>query len=117
MKSLYGDRSRLTPEIHRHYLEPLREPAERRGCWTFPRQIIGSSEWLKGLWEKRAALEGNAILLAWGMKDIAFREKELSTWSESFPKARVIPYEDAGHFVAEEKPDELAGEISAIIGD
>lgn len=43
-------------------------------------------------------------LLAWGMKDIAFREKELKRWMELFPAARVIRYEDAGHFLSEEKP-------------
>jgi haloalkane dehalogenase len=112
---LYADRSRLTPEIHRHYLEPLSEPAERKGCWTFPKQIVGSTEWLSELWENRSALGENNILLAWGMKDIAFREKELNRWSQSFPNARVIRYEDAGHFVAEEKPAELTGAIEDLL--
>jgi haloalkane dehalogenase len=117
LKKLYGDKSRLTPEIHRHYLEPLGEPAERKGCWTLPKQIIGSTVWLKGLWEKRGSLEGKSILFAWGMKDIAFRKKELNRWTESFPEARVICYEDAGHFVSEEKPDELVTAIKELLVD
>jgi pimeloyl-ACP methyl ester carboxylesterase len=38
------------------------------------------------------------------MKDIAFREKELQTWLELFPQARLIRLEDAGHYPQEEKP-------------
>ena len=45
-------------------------------------------------------------LITWGMKGIAFREKELNHRAKHFP--------NAGHFVAEEKPDELISEIRAI---
>ena len=50
------------------------------------------------------------------MKDIGFREKELKTWMNAFPRAKVVRFEDAGHFVPEEKPDELFGEIKNLIG-
>jgi pimeloyl-ACP methyl ester carboxylesterase len=49
------------------------------------------------------------------MKDIGFREKELKTWMNAFPLAKVVRFEDAGHFVAEEKPAELIGEIMNLI--
>lgn len=69
VKMSFGDRKRLTPEMHRHYLGPLSEPAQRKGCWTFPRQIVASSGWLGYLWEGRDALLGKDVLLSWGMKD------------------------------------------------
>ena len=114
VKRAYGDRARLTPEIHRHYLAPLSTPDERMPSSVFPRQIIKSSDWLGGLWERRPALATKRILLAWGMRDIAFREKELRRWQEAFPAARTVMFPDAGHFVAEEQPTELAREITAI---
>ncbi len=117
LKSIYGDNSKLTPEIHRHFLMPLANPEERKGCWTFPKQIIASSDWLADLWSQRDALNGKIKLIAWGMKDIAFREKELNQWVEYFPDAKVVRYADAGHFVAEEKPDELIHELTAILSD
>lgn len=63
----------------------------------------------------RAVFAGKVSLIAWGMKDIAFREKELRRWTEAFPDARVVRFAEAGHFVAEEAPDELAEEIRAIL--
>jgi len=115
MPAVFGDRRRLTPAIHRQYLMALAEPRERKGCWVFPGAIIGSSAWLSSLWEQRSALFGKNILLAWGMRDIAFREKELNQWISAFPHARVVRFSDAGHFVAEEKPVELAREMRALL--
>lgn len=114
LKMIFGDRKRLTPEIHAQYLSPLGESAQRKGCWTLPKQIISSSDWLEGLWNKRDLLQDKDILLAWGMKDIAFREKELRRWMAAFLGARVVRYEDAGHFVSEEKPSELSAEIERL---
>jgi pimeloyl-ACP methyl ester carboxylesterase len=115
MRSMFGTKSRLTPEIHRHYLTPLARPEERKGCWVFPGQITGSSEWLQALWEQRSVLQDKHMLITWGMRDIAFRKKELATWMTAFPEARVVRYEDCGHFVAEEKPAELVNEIRNLL--
>ncbi len=58
------------------YLKPLEVQEERKGCWVLPGQIIGSTDWLRELWEKRTRLSDKPALIVWGMKDIAFREKE-----------------------------------------
>ncbi len=117
MKMAYGDKKKLTQKIHSQYLSPLAKPAERKGCWVFPKQIVDSWEWLDSLWAKRSTLADKKILLAWGMKDIAFRENELRHWKEAFPNASVVRYADAGHYAAEEKPDELCGEIEKLLRD
>jgi len=115
VKAAFGDKTKLTSEIHNHYLMPLGDPNTRKGNWTFPKQIIGSSNWLNSLWSKINAIKNKKMVIAWGMKDIAFREKELKKWIKFFPDARVVRFTDAGHFVAEEKPDELAAEIEKMI--
>lgn len=112
----YGDRSRLTPRIHEQYLRPLGSPQERQGCAVFPREIIGSSRWLDSLWQRRSRLDGIPMTLVWGMSDIAFREKELLRWEAAFPQARTVRLEGCGHFVAEERPADLAAEILALGG-
>jgi len=40
MKMAYGDKSKLIPQIRRHYLMPLAKSEERKGCWVFPKQIL-----------------------------------------------------------------------------
>jgi haloalkane dehalogenase len=116
VRVLFADKSRLTPKIHAHYLMPLEKPEERKGSWVFPAEIIGSSDWLQSLWDIRDMLRQKKILIAWGMKDIGFRENELKTWMQAFPDAKVVRFEDAGHFVVEEKPAELIGEMKTLLG-
>lgn len=113
VKVAYGDKRKLTPEVHRHFLQALPE-GQRKGSYVFPKQIIGASGWLAELWGQRARLAGKVKLIAWGMKDIAFREKELNTWVAAFPEAIVVRYADAGHFVSEEKPAELIADIERL---
>jgi len=114
VRAAFGDKSKLTQEIHRHYLAPLAVPQERKGCWTFPGQIIGSSGWLDSLWRRVDVLRSKSIILAWGMKDVAFREKELKRWISVFPEAKVVRFPNTGHFVTEENPVELSEEIRSM---
>jgi haloalkane dehalogenase len=102
MKVATGDKSKLSGAVHQHYVQPLVDPADRQGCWVLPKEIIASTDWLRGLWEQREKMINKPVLILWGMKDIAFREKELQTWQELFPDAKVHRLEGVGHFVQEE---------------
>jgi haloalkane dehalogenase len=110
----FGDKAKLTTLVKQHITSPLAIPGERKGNWIFPKRITGSTEWLSENWARRERLKGKIKLIAWGMKDIAFREKELNRWRETFPDARVIQFADAGHFLPEEKPEELISELKVL---
>jgi len=114
MRQAYGERRRLTRDIHAHYLRALASPEERRSCAALPGEILGSGDWLAELWERRGALENKPALIVWGLRDIAFREKELDVWSGLFPAADVVRLPDVGHFVQEEAPDELASSMETL---
>lgn len=116
LPSAFGNRSKLTEKIHRHYLMPFSRPAERKGCWVFPREITGSTAWLRSLWERRDILDEKNILIAWGMMDHSFRKTEMDRWVEAFPRARVVRFEYTGHFVPEESPEDLIREMRTLIG-
>jgi haloalkane dehalogenase len=108
IRSAWGDKKKLTREIHRHYIQALPTPAERQGTWVFLQQLLGSSDWYQSLWERRDVLRGKPVLILWGMKDIAFKEKELECWKELFPNASVTSFPEAGHFLQEEEGDQIA---------
>ncbi len=114
VRAAFGDKRKLTKEIHSHYLSPLADPKDRKGSWVFPKEIIGSSDWLQTLWDRHDVLNDKNVLIAWGMKDIAFREKELNRWIGAFPNSKVVRYPDAGHYVAEIRPDDLSQEIRRL---
>lgn len=113
VKKAVGDKTKLTKEIHRHYYVHLEKPSQRKGCYVFPREIIGSSKWLDGLWQQRARLNSIPVSIVWGMKDIAFREKELLIWMNYFPKAKVTKLEHVGHYPQEEAPDVVIAALKA----
>lgn len=115
VKRAYGDRSKLTPEIRHHIETPLADPAERQGTWVFPKRIIGSTQWLQSLWEKRGAISGKVSLIVWGMRDIAFREKELNRWTDAFPDAEVVRLPEAGHFVPDEAGEALITAMRGVL--
>ncbi|NTU92648.1 MAG: alpha/beta fold hydrolase [Chlorobiaceae bacterium] len=116
MPLVFGNKSKLTQELHAQYIHPFDNREGRKGMWVFPQQIVGSSPWLDSLWKQIGTLGEKKVLLAWGMKDIAFREHEMNTWLQVFPDALLVRFEDAGHYVAEEKPVELAEAIRSLSG-
>lgn len=111
----YGDRKKLTKEVHRHYLKPLEKPEERKGCWVLPAEIVGSTPWLDELWSQRGRLADKPKLIVWGMKDIAFREKELNTWVEAFPDAEVVRLENVGHYIQDEGSEALGQAVARFL--
>ncbi len=115
MRGAFGDKSRLIHEIHEQYLRALPFEDDRKGCSVFPGQIIGSTPWLRTIRQGLPALRHKPALLVWGMKDIAFREKELRRWQQVFPGAETIRLQSVGHFVQEEAPEELADAVETFL--
>ena len=111
VKRAWGTRTPLTPELHRVFTDVHPNKDERKGMWVFPREIVGSTDWLRDLWSRREILHQFDISLLWGMKDIAFRSDVLDRWIEEFPDADVTRLDDVGHFVALEAPDALVHTI------
>ena len=117
MKMGINDKSNFPKEVRQHYLNPLKKSADRKGCWTLPKEVIGSSEWLENLWMNRDKISSIPALFIWGMKDIAFREKELATWESLFTNSKTIRLDNIGHFVQEELKFEICPFIQDFLTD
>ena len=116
MPSAYGNRAKLTPETHKVYLERFKDRWSRGAVlWPLARALNGSSAFFRSLWEERARLSALPMLIVWGMKDSAFRPHQLARWIETYPHARVVRVEDAGHWPHEESPDRVAAAIESFL--
>ncbi len=117
MPMVYGDKSKLTPEIHRHYIEPFPQPADRRAMFAFVPELAAGATFCAPLWEQRARLRDFPALLLWGMKDITFGPQYLARWRELLPEADIHTFDDVGHFVQEEAPESVADVIAKHCAD
>lgn len=102
IKGSMGDKSCFDPAIYRH----LETKNDRKGCWTFPKQIVASDNWVASLWQKRKNIHNIPKSFIWGMKDPAFKEADLNSWIQEFNPQTVIRLDHAGHY-----PHEEASEI------
>jgi haloalkane dehalogenase len=116
MPSAYGDRRKLTPEIHRQYLDRFPDRWSRGAVlWPLARALLGSSAFYDSLWRERAKLASRPALIVWGMKDSAFRPHQLARWKEALPAAHVVELPDAGHWPHEEAPDQVIAALRAFV--
>ena len=110
-----GDRSVLTREIMAHYRNAQPSRAARAASASLPGYIVGASDWLLSIWEERAAFADKPGLILWGLKDIAFRRKELERWKCALPDHEVHEFEDCGHYLPEEAPDRVVSALRTFM--
>lgn len=112
LPAAFGERSRLTPEIHQHFLRPFSKVSERNGTIAFAKSLLRDQDYYASVGEKLSILKDKPVLIIWGMKDEFITEKHLLWMQEQFPGSKVVRYDDAGHFVLEEK-SVVAGPVIA----
>ena len=115
MPLVYGDRTRLTPAIHAHYIKPFGSAADRTAPWILARELAGSAAWYESLWARRAALASKPALLLWGLMDPTFGTEALARWRSALPGAELEEFSDAGHFVPEEIGLALVPRIASFV--
>lgn len=116
MPMAYGDRRRLTADIHRQYLERFPDRGSRGAVlWPLAHALLGSGVFYDSLWRERERLLGRPALILWGMKDSAFQPYQLARWRETLPAARVTELAGAGHWPHEEEPERVAGELRTFL--
>ena len=108
MPSVYGDRRKLTRDIHRQYLEVFRDKDARvQVLHALARALNGSRDFYARLWAQSDRLTRHPALIVWGLKDSAFKPRLLDRWQQRLPHAEVVGLPDAGHWPHEEAPDEV----------
>lgn len=114
MPAAFGNKKKLTPEVHRHYRQALPTPETRRAAYAFSAELLNAGPFWAEQWRQVATLAGKPCLIFWGEKDSFIPVYELEKWQKALPQARVVRFADAGHFVQEEKAEEMARELEAF---
>jgi haloalkane dehalogenase len=116
MPSAYGDRRKLTSQIHRQYLGRFPDRWSRGAVlWPLARAILGSSQYYDSLWRERDRLRGRPAQIIWGMRDTAFPPHNLARWRQILPDADVVELEGAGHWPHEEEPVRVAQALRSFL--
>ncbi|MYF97241.1 MAG: hypothetical protein F4210_17430 [Holophagales bacterium] len=77
---------------------------------------MGASDSLRSIWQGRAAFADKPVLIVWGLKNIAFRRKDLERWKSALRDVEVHEFEDCGHLFGEGGPEEGRRSASGIYG-
>ena len=76
--------------------------------------LVGSSDWYQAQWDKLEKLENKPWLILWGAKDQFITTTYLEKWESRLPEAQISMF-NCGHFVQEEKTDEVIHEIQQFM--
>lgn len=113
MPNGYGDKQQLNKSIHAHYRRALPDPAARAATFACVQEIKNAGPYWEAQWTRVDRLRTIPVLLIWGLKDRFFPPDLLERWKQAIPHAAVQAFPQAGHFVHEEAPAELAAAMRA----
>ena len=88
MPAAYGDKRKLSPEVHWHYKAAL-PPGKRIAAYAFALELSNANAWWQGLWERLHTLSSNRFLFFWGMKDKFIPPSELEHWKSKLPASKL----------------------------
>jgi pimeloyl-ACP methyl ester carboxylesterase len=97
------------------YLRPFRRPDRREPTVIFPREIIGSGEYLAEVEAGLSRIADRPALIVWGAKDGGFRRPDRERFERIFPNHRTVILETAKHFIQEDEPGRIAAEIRGFL--
>lgn len=109
----------LSPEVKQGFILPYRDYKSRIATAKFVRDIPMNDKHptyktLSMIEDKLKTLKV-PVLILWGEKDFCFTTNFQKRWMEFFPNAKVKTWPDAGHYLVEDKTDEVINEIEIFL--
>lgn len=112
---------RLRGELRRAYRSPYDSWGNRIATLRFVEDIPlrpGDPSW-DDLMVVEAGLEqfrDRPALICWGLRDWVFDRHFLKEWRRRLPEADVHAWEDAGHYILEDRREEIVSLVLAFLG-
>jgi cis-3-alkyl-4-acyloxetan-2-one decarboxylase len=112
-------RREVDPVMMDAYRAPFPDYWSRVGTLAFQRDIpLTGRDRSAGLMAEIHGRLGEVrvpVDLVWGMQDRVFQPVFLDQWREIFPEAGVTEVADGGHFLVEDRPDEVTRAIEKFV--
>jgi haloalkane dehalogenase len=117
-----ADRRSLSPPVRAGYLAPYGSWKRREAIYRFVEDIPASPanptyQTLARIESELPSLGVRPWQLIWGMRDWCFTPACLDKFRELIPQARVHRFEDAGHWVLEEAPEQIIALVEDFLAD
>lgn len=112
----------MSSELRSAYTAPYHSWSSRVATYRFVKDIPlheddPAFDMISQTQANLSALVEKPVLIGWGLRDFVFDHTFLAVWQKRFPNADVYAYEDAGHYILEDKADELIPHISAFLSE
>ena len=104
-------RKKLPEAVMEAYRGPFSDKEDRKATYIFPREYLGSLDYLKRVEAGMPALRNLPALIIWGERDTAFRKAQRNKFENLFVSHQTVILKRAAHFIQEEAPDEIAEAI------
>lgn len=106
--------------VRRAYLAPYDSWANRIATSRFVQDIPlgeGDAAWplVQAMGRKLPEYADRPAFIGWGLRDFVFDHHFLKGFTDALPQAQVHAFEDAGHYVLEDKAAVLVPEIRAFL--
>ncbi len=105
-------RGRLPREVMDHYRAPFPTARSREPTHVFPRELLAARPFLESVERGLERLRELPTLLCFSDGDPVFGEAERERFARALPNHRSVTIENAGHYLQEDAPEEIARAIS-----
>ena len=118
--SYLGVEKKMPADVRRAYVSPYDSWAHRISTVRFMQDIPlhpGDKAWslVESAGQKLPRFADRPVFIGWGLKDFVFDKHFLAGFRAALPAAEVHAFDDAGHYVLEDKATELVPAIRAFL--
>ena len=118
--SYQGVETKMPADVRRAYVSPYNNWNNRISTLRFMQDIPlhpGDKAWalVEAAGQRLPQFADRPAFIGWGLKDFVFDKHFLAGFRKALPQAQVTAFEDAGHYVLEDKQAELVPAIRKFL--
>ena len=118
--SYQGVETKMPADVRRAYVSPYNSWSNRISTLRFMQDIPlhpGDKAWalVEAAGQRLPQFADRPTFIGWGLKDFVFDRHFLAGFRKALPNAQVDAFEDAGHYVLEDKQAELVPAIRKFL--